>query len=215
MSRHLARNPLAYVALLAALASTAVAAGRTLEPRNSVGTRQVVDRSLLAKDFKRGQLRRGPRGLRGPTGPAGPRGSQGAAGASARVALVSHGATDPASSSFVSTVYSMVTLTTQRAGPVLVEARLKILHADCGGGVACALTVGVYIDGQAVAGTGTEFASASTCPCKVDSGNVAAAGVAPSVAAGTHTIVFESRPSGGSISAESPLDAELHAVALR
>jgi hypothetical protein len=215
MSRHLARNPLAYVALLAALASTAVAAGRTLEPKNSVGTRQVVDRSLLAKDFKRGQLRRGPRGPRGPTGPAGPRGSQGAAGASARLALVSHGATDPASSPTVSEVYSTVTLTTPRAGPVLVEARLKVLHAGCGGGLACALRLGVYLDGQAVAGTGTEFASTSSCPCKVDSSDVAAIGVAPSVAAGTHTIVFESRVTGGTVGSETPLDAELHAVALR
>ena len=42
--------------------------------RNAVGTDQVADGSLLAGDFKAGQLPAGPRGLQGPQGPQGPKG---------------------------------------------------------------------------------------------------------------------------------------------
>jgi hypothetical protein len=79
--RHLRGNLVAYVALLFALSSTSYAAVTKLLPPNSVGTRQVINGSLLKRDFKSGQLARGPRGLQGRTGPAGPAGSAGPAGA--------------------------------------------------------------------------------------------------------------------------------------
>src|SRR3954469_10550784 len=73
------------IALLVALGGTAYAAG--VLPSNSVGTAQlqanavvsskVKNHSLVAADFKRGQL---PRGAAGPTGPAGQTGPSGAAG---------------------------------------------------------------------------------------------------------------------------------------
>jgi hypothetical protein len=79
------RHHLGLLALFVALSGTAYAA--TL-PRNSVGTAQlkrnavtsakVKPRSLLASDFRRGQL---PAGPQGPQGPAGPRGAEGATGA--------------------------------------------------------------------------------------------------------------------------------------
>jgi collagen triple helix repeat protein len=90
LMKHARRNLVAYLALLFALTGTAYAAGSTLLPANSVGTRQVVDHSLLKRDFKAGQLprgKRGPaghvgaRGSAGPTGPAGPEGPKGAPGA--------------------------------------------------------------------------------------------------------------------------------------
>src|ERR1700752_2507162 len=55
-------------------------------PPNSVGTEQVIDHSLLASDFARGQLPagptgpRGPQGARGPTGPKGDPGERGPTG---------------------------------------------------------------------------------------------------------------------------------------
>jgi len=79
--KHLRGNAVAYVALTVALGGTSYAA-TSLAP-NSVGTRQVRDRSLLKRDFKRGQLPRGRRGVRGPAGPvgaAGPTGPRGPAG---------------------------------------------------------------------------------------------------------------------------------------
>jgi hypothetical protein len=88
--RHLRRNLVAYLALFVALSSSGYAATSTLLPKNSVGTRQVINHSLLRQDFKPGTLLRGPAGPRGasgatgqtgPTGPAGPAGPAGAAGA--------------------------------------------------------------------------------------------------------------------------------------
>jgi hypothetical protein len=70
---------IACVALLLALGGTGYAAVQAL-PRNSVTSIQVKDRSLLAKDFKPGQI---PRGPAGPAGPAGPQGPAGPAGGSA------------------------------------------------------------------------------------------------------------------------------------
>jgi hypothetical protein len=76
----------AFAALMVALGGTSYAIAQL--PANSVGTKQlkrnavttvkVKDRSLLAKDFKSGQL---PRGARGPAGPQGAPGAPGAPGA--------------------------------------------------------------------------------------------------------------------------------------
>jgi hypothetical protein len=84
-------NVTASLALFVALSGSAYAAIKL--PANSVGTAQlqsnavtspkVLDGSLLAADFKAGQLpvgQRGPKGPAGPVGLAGPAGSQGPAG---------------------------------------------------------------------------------------------------------------------------------------
>ena len=57
----------ACVALLVGFAGTGYAVTRL--PRNSVTTVQVKDFSLLARDFKKGQLPAGPQGPAGPAGP--------------------------------------------------------------------------------------------------------------------------------------------------
>jgi hypothetical protein len=77
LATHVRRNLVAYLALFVALGGTSYAAGSKLLPRNSVGSNQVINRSLLAKDFKKGQL---PKGARGPAGAKGATGSQGAKG---------------------------------------------------------------------------------------------------------------------------------------
>ena len=75
--QHLRQHFVAYLALFVALGGTSFAAANALVPHNSVGTAQVINGSLLRKDFKAGQL---PRGRRGPAGPAGSAGAAGAAG---------------------------------------------------------------------------------------------------------------------------------------
>ena len=70
--RRLPPSPAMVVACLAlavGLAGTGYAVTRL--PRNSVTTVQVKDFSLLARDFKKGQLPAGPQGPQGPAGPAG------------------------------------------------------------------------------------------------------------------------------------------------
>jgi hypothetical protein len=76
---HLRRHSVGYLALLVATAGTSYAAV-TLPP-NSVGTRQVINHSLLKVDFKTGQLPAGARGPQGPPGAAGTQGPTGATGA--------------------------------------------------------------------------------------------------------------------------------------
>ena len=63
---------IACLALALALGGTGYAAFKL--PANSVTTREVKNRSLLAVDFKLGQLPAGPQGAAGPAGPAWPEG---------------------------------------------------------------------------------------------------------------------------------------------
>jgi hypothetical protein len=77
---HIRGNSIAYAALFIALGGTSYAAGTSLLPANSVGTKQVINRSLLGKDFKAGQLPKGAKGAPGLTGSQGPPGIQGPQG---------------------------------------------------------------------------------------------------------------------------------------
>jgi hypothetical protein len=76
---HVRGNLIGYLALFVALGGTGYAAGQKLLPRNSVGSAQVINRSLLSKDFKKGQLPRGAKGDRGSTGAKGATGAVGPA----------------------------------------------------------------------------------------------------------------------------------------
>jgi hypothetical protein len=88
MLTYLRRQHLALVALFVALSSTSYAAitiprnsvGPTQIRRNAVTSAKVSNRSLLAKDFKAGQLPAGPRGEKGEKGDKGDPGATGAAG---------------------------------------------------------------------------------------------------------------------------------------
>ena len=77
---YLRRNHLALLALFFALGGASFAAADRLLPKNSVGTKQVINHSLLNVDFKRGQLPRGPMGPQSPQGIQGMRGIQGPKG---------------------------------------------------------------------------------------------------------------------------------------
>ena len=76
LTGHLRRNLVAYLALFVALSSTSFAATTKLLPRNSVGTRQVINGSLQRVDLST----RAVKALRGRRGPVGPVGRQGPAG---------------------------------------------------------------------------------------------------------------------------------------
>jgi hypothetical protein len=73
-------NIVATLALVLAITGGAYAA--TQLPKNSVGSKQVKNSSLLVKDFKPGQLPAGAQGQQGPQGVPGARGETGAAGPS-------------------------------------------------------------------------------------------------------------------------------------
>jgi len=79
------------IALFVALSGTGYAAAQHVIKRNSITSIHVKDRSLLAKDFKSGQIPRGPAGPAGPAGAAGPAGPTGPAGAAKAYARVLSG----------------------------------------------------------------------------------------------------------------------------
>jgi hypothetical protein len=72
-------NVMATLAVFMLLGGGAYAATRL--PKNSVTTVQVKNGTLLAKDFKKGQLKAGANGAQGPQGAQGPKGDTGAQGA--------------------------------------------------------------------------------------------------------------------------------------
>jgi hypothetical protein len=73
-------NAIALLALFIALGGTSFAAVEAALPKDSVGTAQVKDGSLLKRDFRAGQLPAGQQGAAGAPGQAGPAGAAGAAG---------------------------------------------------------------------------------------------------------------------------------------
>jgi hypothetical protein len=81
-------NIVATLALVLAVTGGAYAA--TQLPKNSVGSKQVKDSSLKAKDFKPGQL---PAGATGPQGPAGAKGAAGPTGPAGPSVVVTGGMT--------------------------------------------------------------------------------------------------------------------------
>ena len=76
---------LAAAALFLALGGVSYAATIVIPP-HSITARQVKAHSLLALDFKQGQIPRGPAGPAGPAGAAGPAGPAGPAGAAGSAA---------------------------------------------------------------------------------------------------------------------------------
>jgi hypothetical protein len=83
LTSYIKRHHLALFALFFALGGTSFAAANALLPRNSVGTKQVINGSLQTNDLSKTAQKalKGNRGLRGPAGAQGARGTTGATGA--------------------------------------------------------------------------------------------------------------------------------------
>ena len=207
--RHLGRHALAYVALFAVLGGSALAAGK-LALKNSVGSRQVIDHTLRAKDFRKGQLRRGPRGRAGAAGPTGLRGATGLQGPAPQAFAAANGtALAPADPSGTMAATTLVTTAT---GSVYVQARLKGLSGTCGGGIQCSAAFGVYIDGKPVPGAVQIVNSGGTCPsCGFTIPGMTLTGVAPAISAGSHLVILGSKPTFGAV-APSASSAQVSAV---
>ena len=82
LAHHLRGNVVGYLALFVALSGTSYAASTTLLPKNSVGSAQVINRSLQKGDLSKKAVAalRGARGARGPQGIQGIQGPQGVQG---------------------------------------------------------------------------------------------------------------------------------------
>jgi hypothetical protein len=207
MRTHLRSNLIAYLALFVALGGTSYAAGAF--PRNSVGERQikagavrsseVKDRSLLAKDFKLGQLPSGATGAAGAPGRTGPAGANGAPGGMGVAGVKGDtGPTYGAQSATGETPVSpstanvaSVDLVLPGPGKVYAYGHARI-NAVCAGGVA--LTVGLYLDNVSVPGSGQLVSSGTTAELSLS-------GLSAPVAAGTRALRMGTRCTGAVSSA--------------
>jgi hypothetical protein len=143
-----------------------------LLPANSVGTKQVINASLLKKDFKPGQLPRGARGLQGSPGPAGPRGLQGRQGIQGVKGDTgakgdkgdkgdvgpTYGATsgegvDPPA--IPGNVVGTLNVTLPTSGSLLVIGR-EVVGISCSAAGSCAANAGLYLENAPVPNSGAK-----------------------------------------------------------
>jgi hypothetical protein len=151
-------NVMATIAVFLALGGGAYAALKL--PKNSVGSKQikrnavnsskVKDRSLLAADFKAGQLPAGPQGLQGIQGIPGQQGDRGPTGPTAVFQFDGEGAYDPPSTGETSLTQTTVNLPV--SGKLMITATMQVTARANGGGPTVQI-YGVYVDGQAVPNT--------------------------------------------------------------
>jgi hypothetical protein len=171
---------MASAAVFIALGSGAYAAA-TL-PRNSVGNAQlrtdavdsprVRDGSLLATDFKAGELPRGPKGDRG----------NGTIIATAITGQIDPDPVLPDEQGILNT-----TITTGATSKLLLRAKSSDFQMQCAGPASCALLFGLYIDGKPVRGSGRVVGAEAGETVKTP---VLIWAEVPDVPAGTHRIVF-------------------------
>ena len=179
----------ACAALLVALGGTSIAAVKVLVPRNSVGSAQVIDYSLLARDFR--TLPRGPRGLAGPPGPT---------NTGATLALKATGSNDVSTTS--STGYTDLASTSIEvpAGSTATLVATFSAESACYG-AASFCGVRVTVDGNEMTPVvGTDFAfDSSDSDTETSSSWESHALVrhATGVAAGNHTVTVQYRVSNG------------------
>jgi hypothetical protein len=151
-------NVTATMALVVALGGTSYAAIKL--PRNSVTSTTVKDRSLLSKDFKRGQIPTGKAGPAGAAGPAGPQGAQGFPGP-AGVTASAYAATDAGPAIQANTAQTVGSLTLAGGGNWVVTAKFIATNTTTPVPVTdatldCSLTIGGVAKDNLSSG-GTDF----------------------------------------------------------
>ena len=185
----------ACTALLFALTGAGYAAG-VLGP-NTVGTKQlkknavisskIKNRSLLAADFKAGQL---PRGAQGPQGSPGTPGANGAPGAQGppgpTLGVADTSGNVPPAVGPGSFVVRTLNVTLPTSGSLLAMARVRST-TTCAAG-SCAAAYGLYVDGNPIPASAARQPSAASTTSDWD--NIAVFGIAPNLAAGPHAVTM-------------------------
>jgi hypothetical protein len=200
MLAYLRRHHIGLLALFIALGGTSYAAAKL--PKNSVGSAQIrsgaVTQSKLEKKLRTQLSKAGPAGATGATGPQGPKGDAGAQGPQGEpgVAGVKGDKGDPGPTS---AGWGGINLTVNPVGtpvPTLTDAAVtlqqpgKVLVLVAGtatvacGGSPCSRVIGATLDGVKVQGLMQTVDGAASV---TTTDTVAAVGIVPDVAAGTHT----------------------------
>jgi hypothetical protein len=168
---HLRRNFIAYLALFIASSGTAYAGFKL--PPNSVTTREVKDRTLIAKDFRRNQL---------PL----------AVGA----ALDGRAAAPLAPPD---TLWEGTRVTVGRNVRLLVLGHVDSLSLACEGGP-CSVDVGLYLGSTGIPHSGRTLTS--TCDasgCRIEAGQQDLIGLTDKVSAGTYDVTLCTRVRTGTV----------------
>jgi hypothetical protein len=148
IAAYVRRHHIALLALFFALGGTAVAASNSLLPKNSVGTKQVINGSLAKADLSKKAVtalkgNKGARGIPGAAGPQGPQGAQGAQGpagapnpnadtvngyAASEIARVAQASTVNRVTGLTLSTLKSVSITAPKAGFVLVTGTFEVYN---------------------------------------------------------------------------------------
>lgn len=207
-ARHVRQQLVGYIALFIALGG--VSYGALKLPANSVGTKQlkngavtgrkVKPKSLLATDFKAGQLPPGPRGLQGVPGVQGAQGGQGPQGIPGQSGTIGNGTTIQGAQA-----------TNLATGPNFVQARAPIGQSTSSGSLIApvAMVVGNLVVRTGVAlGTGEsetvsiagEGVNAVSCTVLPGSNTCSSSGTTTIAADEGWSLVITNGPSGATAS---------------
>src|SRR4051812_28835717 len=211
-------NVMATVAVFVALGGGAYAAlklprnsvGPTQIKRNAVSSSKVKNHSLLAGDFKAGQLPAGPRGLPGTQGEQGApgiqgiQGERGPAGPPAVFAYDSGGLYDPPADE--GTPLSTTTVNLPVPGRLAVTATQKTTLTAMGGGGGGPTedVYGIYVDGQPVPGSRASIGAVPLNSPQTET--VTSVGTTGVLAAGQHTVRYSFTNSGNLVTSASSHD---------
>ena len=210
-----AATMLAFIALLIALSGTAVgqtavsAAQRLVSGKqirdNTITSRDVKNRSLLARDFKLGQLPAGPKGNTGAPGANGAAGPQGPAGPAGPPGPT-HGVSDAlnwANTSAAPQGVETISVDMPRAGRLFVIGSVET-GAVCDAVSSCRTGVAVYVDGTLVVPATHTLAAG---PNARNDGTPVVYGVSGALSPGTHEVALKIHPSAGAYIGERHLSA--------
>jgi hypothetical protein len=185
----------AIAALVMAMAGTGYAAlklprhsvGHSQLKRNAVTSVNVKDRSLLARDFKAGQVPSGKGGSRGARGPRGRTGARGPQGIPGPTAVTASPLGDPPGGVGTFNPIASATITTTVTGRLLVEGTVPVSTLTCGS-PGCTESYELFVDGSPIPRT--------TYTQPEGSSAVTIAGIRDGVTAGAHTVELRSAPAG-------------------
>ena len=184
----------AVLALVVALGGTSYAAltigknsvGAKQLKANSVRSGKVANGSLLARDFKAGQLPAGAQGAPGAPGAQGAPGPQGDRGPAGPTTGAATGFLDPPTADKTLATSAKTKITTSTAGSLYVSGALATSIDGCSAGADCRMSFGLYVDGNPVAGTKTEVGYAAGSGHGYE--NLSTAGIAKGIGPGTHDV---------------------------
>jgi hypothetical protein len=177
-------NVTATMALVLALGGTSYAAIKL--PANSVTTKTVKDRSLLSKDFKRGQVPAGKQGAAGPAGPQGAAGPAGPAGAAAGAYKAT-----PAGPGFTPNASQTVdSIGLPGGGNWVVTVKFIATNTGADGSISCSLQIdGVVKDTLGAAGTDFGAGGSALTLTGAGAGSTAALVCTTTATAGNYTAI--------------------------